>query len=67
MTKRQPLAYRTNGAVSGNVPLPRIWRSLDEKSDPTRHREDAVVETGVQVDVVSVSSLRKPRGAQSPA
>jgi Fe-S-cluster-containing dehydrogenase component len=67
MTKRQPLAYRTNGAVSGNVPLPRIWRSLDEKSDPTRHREDAVVETGVQVDVVSVSSLRKPRGPQSPA
>ncbi len=65
MTKRQPLAYRAKpqaGAetqTASAASTPRVWRSLDEKANPARYHDLAKEETGVQVDLVSASSLRK--------
>ncbi len=52
MTKRLPVLGQASGAAAPKANTPRVWRSLEEQSDPKRYRELAKAgEGGVQVDV----------------
>ncbi len=63
MSKREPMSFRAAGPSSAPS-TPAVWRSVEEKRDPSRAHEDAITETGVAPELVSLRTNKEqpPKG-----
>jgi Fe-S-cluster-containing dehydrogenase component len=63
MSKREPMSFKAHGPSSAPV----VWRSLEEKRDPSRAREDAIGEGSVAVDGLVTLRSSKKAAESAPA